>query len=715
MPLEKALVTPLISKTSAKAFYSHWKENKTNFWGASDAIVIKSSALSMSLYGLEFTVTIMVFMDKQIQFWCSQKKAPLLNEVKKSTKDTTLLNDDGTALMEDIFQAIAKSSDNGSPISDKLKTSNLQLANVTNGFWELFAVKDNTEITNHFVVPKQLEKIIDEEKKVTHSSLMEETEKAVLEPAKVNGGEFDLRPSACSNEENFYCDSASVIICAVGSLYNRYFSNVARTFLIDANAMQSKPIGALMAGSKVSAGYEAALAVVEKNGPELFCESGLNLNAKNDSKWILKSGMVFNIFLGFQNLQAQTNNVKTEKFSLLLDTVIVKENIPIVVTMISSKVVKDEMLEEEFRRQHQAKLARQKNGETTRMLAGGRSGAGDGRSVAKELPYHVATVKSMSGQQDNRTCYIRIIFDEVSFHSKDPRHISDVVNMIKTLRRQVVSWEKSFRPMRLPDLWIRPPFEGRGRKLSGTLEAHVSGVRYSTSKPDKRVYIVYGNVMHAFVQPAEKEMITLLQFHLHNHIIMGTKKAKDVQFYVEVMDVVQTLGGGRISKHDPDEIEEEQQEKNRKNMINMDFSNFVNKVNDLWGEPHHLGSFAFAVCISKALALTVPTSTCLVELIETPFLVVFLNEIEIANLECVGLDQKNFYMAIVFKDFKRDVLRIDSIPSTALDVIKEWLDTTDLKYCDSRLNLKNWGCILSFQVDDKTDFPEICQIIMFWW
>lgn len=57
------------------------------------------------------------------------------------------------------------------------------------------------------------------------------------------------------------------------------------------------------------------------------------------------------------------------------------------------------------------------------------------------------------------------------------------------------------------------------------------------------------------------------------------------------------------------------------------------------------------------------------ELIGTPLLVVSLNETEIANLECVGLGQKNFYMAIVFKDFKSDVLRIDSIASTALDVI----------------------------------------------
>lgn len=107
----------------------------------------------------------------------------------------------------------------------------------------------------------------------------------------------------------------------------------------------------------------------------------------------------------------------------------------------------------------------------------------------------------------------------------------------------------------------------------------------------------------------------------------------------------------------------------------------------------------------KASAFIVPTSSCLVELIEQPFVVITLNEIEIVNLERVGLGQKNFDMTIVFKDFKRDVFRFDSIPSTSLDGIKEWLDTTDLKYYESRLNL-NWRPILKTITDDPEKFIE---------
>lgn len=906
--------------------YSHWRENRSEAWGSSDALSVatpspsedlrylKSSALNIWLLGYEFPDTIMIFTDKQIHFLCSQKKASLLEAVKTTAREAVAVevvmhvkakNDDGSKLMDSILNAIhdqkskgrdyavvgyiAREAPEGNLLetwAGKLQDSKLELVDITNGLSDVFAVKDDSEIMNmkkaayltasvmkNFVVPT-VESIIDEEKKVSHTKLMDDTEKVILEPTKVkvklraenvdicyppifqSGGNFNLKPSATSDEEYLYYDTASVIICAIGARYSSYCSNVARTFLIDSTPGQMKAyevllkayeavIGALRVGNKLSDAYQAAVAVVEREVPKLipnltksagtgigleFRESGLGLNSKNDR--LLKQGMIFNVTLGLQNLQAQTSNPKSQNFSLLLaDTVLVGEKGPKVITSMSSKAVKDvayslndvedeedlpkakkpkttgnlyskatlrsenHETKEEIRRQHQAELARQKNEETARRLAGGGPTSGDGRSAAKTssdliayknvndlppprelmiqvdqkneailvpiygsmVPFHVATVKTVSSQQQdsNRFCYIRIIFNvpgtpfsphdtntlkyqssiflkEVSFRSKDSRHVSEVVQLIKTLRRNVMARESAraeratlvsqeklilsgnkFKPIRLTDLWIRPVFGGRARKMTGTLEAHTNGLRYSTSRQDERVDIMFINIKHAFFQPAEKEMITLLHFHLHNHIMVGNKKTKDVQFYVEVMDVVQTLGGGRRSAYDPDEIEEEQRERDRKNKINMDFQNFVNRVNDLWGQPQFkeldlefdqpLRELGFHGVPFKASAFIVPTSSCLVELIETPFLVVTLSEIEVVNLERVGLGQKNFDMAIVFKDFKKDVLRIDSIPSTSLDGIKEWLDTTDIKYYESRLNL-NWRQILKTIMDDPEQF-----------
>nr|KYP65561.1 FACT complex subunit SPT16 [Cajanus cajan] len=820
-----------------KTFYSHWDEHKTDLWGSSNAIAIacpppsedlrylKSTALSLWLLGFEFPETIMVFMKKQIHILCSPKKASILEAVKKPARE--------------------------------------EVAYLT------------TSVMKNFVVTK-LENVIDEEKKVSHSILMEETEKVILEPSKVNcklkaenvdicyppifqsGGEFDLRPSAVSNDELLHYDSSSVIICAVGARYKSYCSNIARTFLIDADTLQSRAyevllkaheaaIGSMKPGNKLSAAYLNAVSVVERGAPDLisnltksagtgigieFRESGLNLNAKNEQ--IIREGMVFNVSLGFQNLQSENSKSKNKQFSLLLaDTVIINKDKAEMVTSMSSKALKDvaysfnedeeeerpstkadangaeplmskttlrsdnhEISKEELRRQHQAELARQKNEETARRLAGGGSETGEGRSSARAsaelmayknindlpppkgmmiqidqkneavllpingsmVPFHVAFIRTVSSQQDtNRNCYIRIIFNvpgtpfsphdansmkfagsiylkEASFRSKDSRHISEVVQSIKTLRRQVVARESEraeratlvtqeklqlannrFKPIRLSNLWIRPVFGGRGRKIPGTLEAHANGFRYSTTRQDERVDVMFGNIKHAFFQPAENEMITLLHFHLHNHIMVGNKKTKDVQFYVEVMDMVQNIGGGKRSAYDPDELEEEQRERQRKNKINVEFQTLVNRVNDLWGQPQFNGldlefdqplrELGFPGVPHKSSVFIVPTSACLVELIETPFLVVTLSEIEIVNLERVGLGQKNFDMTIVFKDFKQDVLRIDSVPSTSLDGIKEWLDTTDIKYYESRLNL-NWRQILKTITDDPQSFIE---------
>uniref|UniRef100_A0A6N2LUJ3 FACT complex subunit n=1 Tax=Salix viminalis TaxID=40686 RepID=A0A6N2LUJ3_SALVM len=300
-------------------------------WGSSDVIAIatpppsedlrylKSSALNIWLLGYEFPETVMVFMKRQIHFLCSQKKASLLEVVKKPAREVEGVDvmmhvkaktDNGTDLMEAIFRAIRSqpgADEQAAPVvghivreapegnlletwSEKLKGAGFELADL------MLNVKKAAFLTcsvmNNVVVPK-LENAIDEEKNITHSALMDEAEKAILDPTRAkaklkaenvdicyppifqSGGEFDLRPSAASNDESLYYDSASVIIIAVGSRYNSYCSNVARTLMIDATPLQSKAyavllkaqeaaIGALKPGNKLSAAYLAALSVVEK-------------------------------------------------------------------------------------------------------------------------------------------------------------------------------------------------------------------------------------------------------------------------------------------------------------------------------------------------------------------------------------------------------------------------------------------------------------------
>ncbi|CAF1745882.1 unnamed protein product [Brassica oleracea var. botrytis] len=895
-------VMKFISRT--RALYAHWNEHIADIWGSADALAVathpatndlrylKSSALHIWLLGYEFSDTIMVFSSKQIHFLCSKKIATLLEVVKQPAHDELGIDvvmhakakgDDGNGPMDAVLRAIrdgkesqvvghiAREAPEGKLLekwTERLTNAKFQFqfVDITAGLSDLFAAKDGTEIINvkkaaylassvmKNVVVTKLEKVIDEERDVTHSLLMRLTEKAILDPTKAgvklkpecvdicyppifqSGGKFDLKPSAVSNDDLLAYDLGSIIICAVGARYNSYCSNVARTYLIDATNLQSKAyevllkaheaaINAMRRGRKLSSVYQAALSVVEKEAPELvdkltksagtgigleFRESGLNINARNDK--VLRSQMAFNVSLGFQNMECES---KKKKFSLFLaDTVIVKDEDPEILTGKCSKLVTDVSYDKEekpcrkkarrtsgpesyfinktslrsynnnnnnnnhvvskdelrMRNQHQAELARRKNEETVRRLAGdGSSGSTaktstdsvayknvndvpqprdlmmmiqvDQKKEAVLLPIYGSMVPfHVSNQQDStRNNYIRIIFSvitlknqgaiylkEVTFRCKDSKRSSEVVQAIKTLRRQVnareseriergtlVNQEKlqlagnKFRPLRLSGLWIRPQFSGR-KRVPGALEAHANGFRYSTTRPNERVDVLFANVKHAFLQPAEKEMLTILHFHLHNHIMLGNKKTKDVQFYVEVMDAVQSLGGGgrrsSPSAYDPGEILEEQRERDRKNKINVDFNHFATRVSALEFE-QPLRELGFSGVTDKARVFIVPTSSCLVMLTETPVLVVSLSEVEIVNLERVVFGQKYFDMAIVFKDFKKDVLKINAIDTSYLEGIKKWLDAIDIKYYESKANLM-WRPILKRITDDPQGFID---------
>ncbi|KAL6623169.1 hypothetical protein ACP70R_033048 [Stipagrostis hirtigluma subsp. patula] len=364
------------------------------------------------------------------------------------------------------------------------------------------------------------------------------------------------------------------------------------------------------------------------------------------------------------------------------------------------------------------------------------------------VPFHVCTVKKAEIRGDsNRGVYIGITFNvpntaatlqdsgsqtnpcfvflkAVTFLSKDRRHAEEVVQSMRILQRGVL--ERARRAslvkqeklqlddgttrdrIQLLDLWIRPALPGRGRKVPGTLVAHVNGFQYSITKSEK-VDIMFGNIKHAFFQPAERDMITLLHFHLHSEIMVGSKKTRDVQFYIEVMDAVDSVGLKRRSAWDPDEIEEEQRERTRRKQINRQFELFVKRVDSMWSKPRFdqlalqfespLPKLGFNGVHGRTTCFIAPSPSCLVQLIESPFLVASLREVDIVCLERVALGQKSFDMVFVFQDYTRDVLRIEVIPMTSLDMIKDWLNDCNLKYYESKLNL-NWRKVLKTMMAD---------------
>lgn len=124
--------------------------------------------------------------------------------------------------------------------------------------------------------------------------------------------------------------------------------------------------------------------------------------------------------------------------------------------------------------------------------------------------------------------------------------------------------------------------------------------------------------------------------------------------------------------------------------LNLDFDIPFRELG-FYGVPH------------KSNVFIMPTAKCLVELTEMPPTVIPIEDIEIVNLERVGFNLKNFDVKIIFKDFEKDVFRIDTVPTSYLDALKDWLTSMKLKYYETKMNLV-WKPILKSIMDDPQAF-----------
>jgi len=60
-------------------------------------------------------------------------------------------------------------------------------------------------------------------------------------------------------------------------------------------------------------------------------------------------------------------------------------------------------------------------------------------------------------------------------------------------------------------------------------------------------------------------------------------------------------------------------------------------------------------------------------------------------------------MVIIFKDFHRPVVHVNSIPMEHLDNVKSWLDSCDIAFSEGPLNL-NWTTIMKTVNEDPAQF-----------
>ena len=375
--------------------------------------------------------------------------------------------------------------------------------------------------------------------------------------------------------------------------------------------------------------------------------------------------------------------------------------------------------------------------------------------MGRAVPFHINTIKNASTTSDptsadgSKATYLRINFlspgqgvgrkddqpfedanahfvRSLTFKSFDVARMEDISRQINELQKaskkreaekkemeDVVEQDKLIeirnrRPHRNEPVFIRPNMEGK--RLAGAVEIHQNGLRYN-HPGQQRVDILFSNVKHLFFQPCDHELIVIIHVHLVNPIIIGKRKTKDVQFYRDATEMAFDETGNRKRKHrygDEEEFEQEQEERRRRAALNREFKQFTEKIADA-GRDQNLAvdipfrELGFSGVPSRSQVLIQPTTDCLVQLTEPPFLVVSLGDIEVVHLERVQFGLKNFDMVLVLRDFNKSPVHINTIPVESLDPVKDWLDSVDIPFSEGPLNL-NWSQIMKTVTADPHAF-----------
>ncbi|KAK5113147.1 FACT complex subunit spt16 [Meristemomyces frigidus] len=370
--------------------------------------------------------------------------------------------------------------------------------------------------------------------------------------------------------------------------------------------------------------------------------------------------------------------------------------------------------------------------------------------MGRPVPFHINTLKNATTSTEGGFTYLRINFlspgqgvgrkddqapfedptaqfiRSLTFRSHDTNRMEDIKDQVTEMKKAAVRKEqekkdmedvveqdklveiRNRRPYRLDNIYVRPAVESK--RVGGAVEIHQNGLRYH-HLGNQKIDILFGNIKHLFFQPCVGELIVIIHVHLHNPIMIGKKKTKDVQFYREATEMQFDETGNRKRKHrygDEEEFEAEQEEKRRRAQLDKEFRNFTEKIADA-GKGEGLAvdmpfrDLGFNGVPSRSSVTVQPTTDCLVQLTEPPFMVITLTDIEVVHLERVQFGLKNFDMVIVFKDFTRAPAHINTIPVEALDGVKDWLDSVDIPYSEGPLNL-NWATIMKTVIADPHTF-----------
>lgn len=352
------------------------------------------------------------------------------------------------------------------------------------------------------------------------------------------------------------------------------------------------------------------------------------------------------------------------------------------------------------------------------------------------VPFHISMIKNMSKTEEGGACLLRINFDpketlkgtestknldslkSVSYCGS-PGFIDEVFEQITGLKKvfqekinlkiqkvgvveQEALEEVKGRKVVLTDVLLRTDAR-TGTKKAGAanLELHKNGFRFGSQEID----LLFSNIKNIFFQEATIEQRAILHFHLVSPLIIG-KKTFNVQVFKDVgMNMTHDTLRNKNDEYMEMILDKEFEEK--KNMINKEFRLFIEHIEESYPikvEVPYVDKSFYGVPFRESVLIH-PTNESLVSLVETPFLVISLSDIEIVNFERVVYGVKTSDMIIVFKDKGKSPVSILSIDTSCISDLKDFFDSKNVVFLETRVNIQ-WPNLIKTIMVDPLSFYE---------